>query len=396
MRGDVKAQKTAVFLAVFFSGLLVFGSAAAGQELAALDLEISRLVDRISGSVVTVEARQEESRIPVFPGYVRTLTKPVNTVVGSGLVIDSAGHILTILSLVDGNDNFQVEVGGRTVDAALVGVDRRHELALLKINQPTRNYLTPSTLPPFTGRLAVAYGRTLGRTGYPSLGIIAGRQADGSFLMSGSVLPGLLGGGIFDLSGNLIGIIISGSVGGTEMAGNIWGGIVMLPASIALAAADRIICCGSREAGYLGIRTTAIELVSSNEQVLGEAVAISEVEPNSPAAMAGLRIGDIITRFARLQVSSDRELQRLISSAGSDSTVLIEFIRGQRRHSVAIPLAPFSGPRTESVVMQFFMLTGARGFLAAGLQRRIDSMQAEMEQLQRELDRLIGRAGSTR
>lgn len=382
-------------MAVFFSALFIVCNPANGQGLETLDREISRIVDQISSAVVTVEARPQKSMAPVFPGQGRSISRPVNSVVGSGLLIDSVGHILTSLGLVDGYGDFLVEIDGHSRGASLVGVDRSHNLAVLKIDSIFGSYLKISPFPPIAGQMALAYGHAIGHTGYPALGIIAGRQSDGSYLVSGTVLPGLLGGGVFDLRGKLMGIISSGSVAVNDYQGT-WGGIVMLPAVIAYASADRIICCGNRDAGYLGVRTMAIELVSPNEKILGEGVVISDVEPGSPAAQAGFQIGDIIIRFGFRKVTSDRELQRLAGSAGSDSTVFIEFIRGQRHLNISVSLASLSTRRGFNNKSRLMTQPGRQTLVIVELQNRIDSMQAEMKRLQQQLERLIGRAGSAR
>jgi len=394
LRRNAKDKKTAVLLAVFFSILLISSDNLAGQTLQALDREISQIVDQISGSVAIVEARPHEDHGPVFPGQARSMSRPVNAVVGSGLLIDSLGHVLTCLGLVDGYDEFRVELHDRVFNAVPIGVDRRLNLAVLKIDTVFDSFLELSPFPPLAGRMALAYGHSINHTGYPVLGIIAGRQSDGSYLVSGTVLPGLLGGGVFDLSGKLMGIISSGNVTVNDYRGA-WGGMVMLPASVAYAAADRIICCGNREAGYLGIHTTAIELVSPSQKILGEAVAISEVDPGSPAAAAGLREGDIVTRIAYRPVTNDRELQRLVSSAGADSTISIEFMRGPRRLNIAISLT--SAPQQSFTRSAGPMVSSDRQTqLAIELQKRIDSMRVEMQRLEMQLEHLIGHAGTAR
>lgn len=393
-RKNDNARKTAASLAVFFSIVIIPVTWAYCQDLEFLDHEIPRIVERISGSVVTVESRLQASRTPLYPGTAQKMAEPVNAVVGSGLLIDSVGHILTVLSLVDGYDDFRIHYDDQNIPAQLVGVDRGFHLAVLKIDQPTAVHLEPTPFPPFAGRLVLSYGRSSGGTGYPSLGIIAGRQSDGSCLVSGSAVPGVMGGGVFDLAGRLAGIIIAGNIPTDAAGGGYRDGIVMIPVSTALGVADRIICCGDRDAGYLGVTTTAIELVSSAKKVLGEAVVISDIEVNSPAAKAGLKPGDIITRVSYREITSDRQLQRLVSSAGSDSTLIIDVMRGGRTFTLNIPLQSRSQIRQTVAYTPTQDQVNAR--LIADLQRRIDEMKTEMERLQRELNRLLGQSGSAR
>jgi S1-C subfamily serine protease len=190
----------------------------------------------------------------------------------------------------------------------------------------------------------------------------------------------------------MAGIITAGNI--QIDGGGYRDGIFMIPVGTALNVADRIICCGDREAGYLGVTTTAIELVSGGKKVLGEAVVISDVEPNSPAELAGLEPGDIITRVSFRQITSDRQLQRLVSSAGSDSTVIIDVMRGARSFTRSIRLQPRSDVTRTVTYRPTQDEINTR--LIVELQRRIDNMKTEMEQLQRELDRLMGQSGSAR
>ena len=111
---NVKEIKAAVFLAAFFSAVIIVAPAVSAQDINFLDREISTVVDQVSEGVVTVEARQVSSRAPVYPGAGAAYTESVNAVVGSGLLIDTVGHILTILGLVDGYDRFRIGIGDRT------------------------------------------------------------------------------------------------------------------------------------------------------------------------------------------------------------------------------------------------------------------------------------------
>lgn len=393
-RNNDNARKTAASLAVFFSIVIIPAVSAYSQNLEFLDHEIPRIVERISGLVVTVESRLQASRAPLYPGTAQKLAEPVTAVVGSGLLIDSVGHILTVMSLVDGYDDFRIHYDNQNMPAQLVGVDRGFHLAVLKIEEPIAAYLEPTPFPPFSGRLVLSYGRASGGTGYPSLGIIAGRQSDGSYLVSGAAVPGVMGGGVFDMAGRLAGIIIAGNIPADRPGGGYQDGIVMIPVGTALNVADRIICCGDRDAGYLGVATTAIELVSGGKKVLGEAVVISDVEANSPAAKAGLQPGDIITRVSYREITNDRQLQWLVSSAGSDSTLIIDVMRGRRTFTLSIPLQSRSQVRETVAYTPTQNEINSR--LIADLQHRIDEMKTEMERLQRELNRLLGQSGSAR
>ncbi|MEZ5358699.1 MAG: S1C family serine protease [Candidatus Zixiibacteriota bacterium] len=395
MSNAFKHKKTAGFAAVFFSIIILCNCGVSGKNLETLDSELSSIIDIISRSVVTVEARLGSHRAPLYPNNVNALANPVTSIVGSGIVYDTAGHILTLQSLVEGFDYYQVEIDGKPVPAELVGIDHRLNLAVLRLLAGKAKPVEISEIPPLSGRLALAYGRSVGNTGFPSMGMIAGKHTDGNYFMSGTVLPGLLGGGVFDLSGQLIGLISAGNISTSDQQTPIWGGIVLIPAGSAVQAAERIINFGNNDAGYLGVRTTPIELVSQDGTVAGEAVVITDVAADSPAELAGLLTGDIITRFVRQNVTNDRQLQQMIASAGADSTVTIEFIRGDRHLAATVALT--AQPQFVRAQNPSRMVADTEDILAAHeIQKRIDSMKVEMRRLQELLNQIIQRVQSPR
>ncbi|MFH1700618.1 MAG: trypsin-like peptidase domain-containing protein [Candidatus Zixiibacteriota bacterium] len=361
------------------------------QTLDAFDFEISQIIGRISPAVVTIESRPHDSKAPLLPLKNSNLSSPMQAIVGSGIIIDTSGHIMTVLSLVDGFEYFQILIDDRKIPAKLIGTDRRLNLAVLKIDGSDLPEVDLSPFPPFAGKFALAFGRSLGGTGYPVLGVIAGKQNDGSFLMSGSIMPGIIGGGVFDLSGQLIGLITSGGSIGQYNAEQMMRGILMLPAGTALTSAERIIMFGNREAGYLGMRTTAIEMVDQTGQVRGEAVVVSSVDSASPAHRAGFGMGDIITHFANYPITNDRELQRLAARWGEDSTVNIKYIRSGKEFSMDISLSSYMPDG-----YNYLEPTNKEIVTAFKIQNRIDSLQIEMDRLQAQLDKLISRFNTSR
>jgi hypothetical protein len=108
-----------------------------------------------------------------------------------------------------------------------------------------------------------------------------------------------------------------------------------------------------------------------------------------------LRVGDIVVRIGAREITNDRELQRLVGSAGADSTIVIELIRGQRRMRIGVTLTSLADGHN------YPLPTGPdwqidRQSMAIDMQRRIDSMRAEMLLLQKQLEHLMGRAGTAR
>lgn len=384
-----------MFLAAFFSTLVIVGGDINAQALASFDQELSQIISRVSPAVVTVEARPTENKTPLFPGLSSYGTQPINAVVGSGLLLDSMGNILTIFSLIEGYQDFLVKIDGRAIKAKLVGIDQQYNLAVLKIPGIYNRYLEVSSFPPFIGRLAITYGRAVNNTGYPSLGIIAGRRPDGRYLISGSIAPGVLGGGVFDLTGKLIGIISSGAITSGDVSGRGAGGIVLLPVSAAMTAANRIICCGNKNAGYLGIETSAIELVSDRGDIIGEAVAISYIAPASPAAKAGLRVGDIITHFGDREISTDNELHQMVSGTGSGKTVALDLIRSHNKTTIDIVLSSIPSKSNYSGYHGLLPGSSQEEISVYQLQRKVDMMRRDLERLENDLRMILKRTASS-
>lgn len=388
MKTNNANKKAALVMAAFF--WMFFAGSGTAQSLVSIDESLSKIIPQISPAVVTVEARVPGAKLPLSPEQRVRHGAPIRAMVGSGLLIDSLGHIITNLGIVDGRDEFKVGIYGTVVDAQLIGIDEPHRLAVLKVDGHYPHHIEVSPSQPAVGRIAVVFGRAPEQIAYPALGIVAGRRSDGNYLISCSAWPGVLGGGVFDVYGRLIGFISSGDIGREDGHGYPWGGIVMLPASVAVASANKIICCGNRHAGYLGIETVDIELVSATGQTTGQGVIVTRVEPHSPAAATGLREGDIITAFNHRSVTKEQELQRLILETDSDSPVNIEYTRGHQNVVASVRLSSFPDRRKDIALSdQKRTIPVQRALLPNDLAKRIDSLQFEMERLRRQVDRLL-------
>ena len=151
-----KELLTASFMAVFFSTQPFWNPPAQSQTLHDLDRELTEIITLISPRVVVVEARSRIMPVLPIPLRNRDVHDTVRAIIGSGLVIDSAGHILTVLSHVRGYDDFRVEQGGRWYSASLVGVDNRLGIGLLKSDLIIALPLSVVREEPAAGRLAAA------------------------------------------------------------------------------------------------------------------------------------------------------------------------------------------------------------------------------------------------
>ncbi len=379
-----------IVMAAFFSISSSVAYSADTTVAVSLDAHLSRMLTVVAPAVVTVEARTPAQKMPVYPGNTIRTSPAINSSVGSGVVIDSLGHIITILDDIDEYESFRVHIADIPVSVTRVGSDRRYNLVVLRLPDSIQlPYIEPSIIPPPVGRMALAYGHAFGQDGYPTLGIVAGRRSDGMYLMSGSAVPGLLGGGVFDLSGRMIGLISSGSINTEQALGGYAGGILVLPAATVFAAANRVLTHGDFESGYLGVRTLAIELVSPEGQVSGEGVVVASVEANSPGARAGLQMGDIIVSIDGSGVTTDRQLQRRIARSGADSVVVLGCLRGVDRFSLPVRLGQLPDGYRLAGSREATATATSSGRRTAELRRQIDHLRSEMARMQRQLERLL-------
>jgi len=324
--------------AIFFTTVLVTFKivSAADSTLVPLETSLQNLISRLSQSVVTIEAvRSGSQTVPISQSGGQIVN-----LVASGIVYDSAGHVLVAASSVLNRDNIYVVASGQRVPAQLIGVDYQTGLALLRTDhlvgwpvEALDNYRC-------IGQMVIAVGNSFGLHASPSLGFCAGARTDGSLQFSAAISSGSVGGGVFDLTGKLIGAITGGIGEGSQAEAGL-----AVPASELPEIVDYLQAHGDRQAGYLGITISeievapAIELRSSNMLVSGKSgpgrlidhgVVITDVVPRSPAAFARLAPGDLIISIDNDDVVSAVDFLNRIRKARPGSLVQIGLVRQNR------------------------------------------------------------------
>jgi serine protease Do len=256
---------------------------------------------------------------------------------GSGVIVDKRGYILTNNHVVDQATKVQVQLNGETAryTAKVVGVDEDTDLAVLKIDAgrdlPTARLGNSDGVQ--VGDWVLAIGSPFGLQATVTAGIISAKDRGGighqfqRFLQTDAAInPGNSGGPLVSLGGDVIGIntaIITGSRGyeGVGFA---------LPSTTAINVYNQIIAQGRVTRGSIGVSfqedlgTNAITL-----KALGApyGVVIEGVEPGSPAEKAGLKGGDVITSVNGTPVKSGNDLVNPISLAPIGSKVKLTYVR---------------------------------------------------------------------
>jgi serine protease Do len=260
---------------------------------------------------------------------------------GSGVIVDKRGYILTNNHVVEQATKIQVQLNGETTKytAKVVGVDEDTDLAVIKIDAgkdlPTAKLGNSEGVQ--VGDWVLAIGSPFGLQATVTAGIISakdrggvGRQFQRFIQTDAAINPGNSGGPLVDLAGEVIGVntaILTGSRGyeGVGFA---------LPSSTAINVYNQIIAQGRVTRGSIGVSfqeelgTNSITLKSLGAPY---GVVIEGVEPGSPAEKAGLKGGDVITAVNGQPVKSGNELVNPIATATIGSKVKITYIRDRQQ-----------------------------------------------------------------
>lgn len=255
---------------------------------------------------------------------------------GSGVIVDSKGHILTNNHVIKDVDSISVVLGdGRKADAKVIGSDPDTDLAVLKIeseNLPTISLGNSSTLK--VGDVVLAIGNPTGVLDQTvTMGIVSATQRSYSALnllcdliqTDAAINPGNSGGALVDTNGELIGIntaIVSQS-GGNHGIG------FAVPIDVAKNIMEQLKAGKKITRGWLGI--VLQELTPELRQNLKfkgkEGIHIRSVMANSPAYKAGLLPGDIVTKIGDEAVSNTNTAVQLVAKLVPGKTAYIEVFR---------------------------------------------------------------------
>jgi serine protease Do len=273
---------------------------------------------------------------------------------GSGVIVSSDGTILTNNHVVEGATDIKVFLSDkREFQAKVVGTDANTDIAVLKINAsnlPTLPVGDSNQLQ--VGDLIFAIGDPFGIGETATMGIVSatGRGMLGiehyeNFIQTDAAInPGNSGGAMIDIHGNLVGIntaILShggnGGEGGNEGVG------FAIPMSLAKPVMDQILAHGKVIRGYLGIHIQEVtpELATAFGLKVGGGVLVGDVAPDTPAARAGLKKGDVILELNGQPVNAPNQLSIQIAQLAPGTTVKLQIWRGGATQDVSLKLAEY-------------------------------------------------------
>ncbi len=269
---------------------------------------------------------------------------------GSGFIISSDGYIVTNNHVIDDGQQITVILdSGRKYKAKKIGVDRKTDLALLKIEgKKPFPYVRFSNKEAEVGDWVVAVGNPFGLGGTVTVGVVSARGRDigqgnyDDFLqIDAPINKGNSGGPTFNLKGEVVGV-------NTAIFSNS-GGSVGIGFAIPASQAKRIVADlkdnGGVTRGWLGVAIQKItpDIADSLGLEEGQGVLVSDITEGSPADRSGLRTGDVILEVNRRVVKDPRDLARKIAALEPGERARLSIIRGGDERMITVKIGRLEG-----------------------------------------------------
>ena len=308
-------------------------------------LTTEQVADLVSPSVVVITTEQV-----VYSQWSWYGQNQVESGAGSGVIISSDGYILTCAHVVDGASTITVTIGDKDYTATLVGEDTTSDIAVIKIDA---DGLTPATVGNSdslkVGQSVMAVGNPLGELGGTVTGgmisalnrsvTIQGSSSVNTMSliqMDASVSPGNSGGGLFNMNGELVGIVnAKSSSSDAEGLG------FAIPINDAIKVAQELLENGYVTGRpYLGITYLAVTDAQTAAQlgVNAYGVYVVEVVKGGPAEKAGLQAGDRIVSVDGTEIASKDDLGPLMQKHAAGDTLSITIARDGQMQTVNVTL----------------------------------------------------------
>ena len=338
------------------------------QTQAAPPVDFSNLVEQVSPAVVSVNVVKKMSQEELLQQQVPEILRRFfgNQVIipqqqipqektgyGSAFFISKDGYLLTNHHVVEDASKVTIVLNDRReLDATVVGSDERTDVALLKVQGSSYPELRTGNVDQLrVGEPVLAIGSPFGFDYSASAGIVSAKmrnmmgETSVPFIQTDVALnPGNSGGPLFNQRGEVVGVnsrIFSGT-------GGYMGLSFSIPIDVAMDVADQLKRNGKVTRSYLGVSLQDIDrnLAESYKLSKPEGSLITQVAPNSPAARAGLRAGDVILKYNGTPISRTSELLNYLNRSVPNQSIQLEVLRDDKRRNITatVSTAPDDTP----------------------------------------------------
>jgi putative serine protease PepD len=369
-RARKKGRGSGSWLIIACAGCAVAGGVIGGVIANAINSPSSSGTgSSVSSGVPASASGQSQSSCQVsqvaqksLPSVVTISAKGANTAgTGSGEVIRSNGYILTnnhVIAPAANGGSLSVQFSdGTTAAATLVGRDPLTDIGVIKVDKtglPAIPVGSSGSL--VVGQPVVVLGAPLGLSSTVTSGIVSaldrtiqvpGENAQSALLINAvqtdaAINPGNSGGAMVNCDGQFVGVPSAGATVPSESGESSGGSIGLgfaIPSDLALREANEIIETGRVSHAYMGIQATPVSANATKVNGAAEGLIVTGIDPNGPAASAGLAVGDVITSInGQPAVSTDQLVELTLTKRPGDK-VPVDFTRGGASHTVTLTLA---------------------------------------------------------
>ncbi len=313
-----------------------------GQEEEQKPLSYAKAVSRAGPAVVNIYSTD----INTAAGYARTARN--NTRLGSGVIMDADGYILTNYHVVENADLVSVWLqNGQRYDAVLIGFDVYTDLAVLKVDATNLPVIPQrEDLESFSGDVVLAIGNPLNLGQTVTQGIVSATGRNGlsstnylQFLqMDAAINEGNSGGALINTNGELVGIN-SRKFTQRNPQLNVQGIFFAVPFKLANKIMRKIIEHGRVVRGWLGI--TAPQITPNTKGFV-----ISSVATGGPAHVAGLQAGDVVYQINDIPITSIEQALDIVAETLPGSTIKVSFYRNKKAMILPVVIVEHNQART--------------------------------------------------
>ena len=318
--------------------LAPFGATARAED--PRETPLVRAVRRAKASVINIHS--EKTAVSSDPLFAGRQGRKINGM-GTGIVVDERGYIVTNHHVVNGVDTLRVTLeNGSTYEADVISYNHARDLAVIKIN-PT----SPLTVMPMgtssdlmLGETVIAVGNAFGYEHTVTSGIVSALNRDvevnetqsykNLIQTDASINPGNSGGPLINMRGEVVGINVAIRAGAQRIG-------FAIPIDDARQVIAELLSIEQLNQTYHGLVTRDLKTATQKK------LLVNSARPNSPAADAGFRAGDVVLKAGTVEVNDAADFERAILGRSAGDKVNVVVRRNETSETLALKVGQFNG-----------------------------------------------------